>query len=130
MLFCFSVVFYFVLNIFNFNQMSLIAYAETVVDSVSTSTTTSQQQPNQIVSFLPFILVFVAMYFFMIRPQQKKYKQMQEMISKISIGDKVITTGGIVGTVAEINQDNLIILTSQSKIEVLKKYVSELLGKK
>ena len=53
-----------------------------------------------IASLLPFILIFVVMYFLMIRPQSKKRKQMTEMLKNIQKGDKVITAGGIHGTVS------------------------------
>ena len=52
--------------------------------------------------FIPLILIFVIFYFFLIRPQQKKVKEHKLMVEGIKRGDKVITTGGIVGTVERI----------------------------
>ena len=52
--------------------------------------------------FIPLILIFVIFYFFLIRPQQKKVKEHKEMVEGLKRGDKVITTGGIVGTVERI----------------------------
>jgi len=52
--------------------------------------------------FIPLILIFVIFYFFLIRPQQKKVKEHKLMVESLKRGDKVITTGGIVGTVERI----------------------------
>ena len=52
--------------------------------------------------FIPLILIFVIFYFFLIRPQQKKVKEHKLMVEGLKRGDKVITTGGIVGTVERI----------------------------
>ena len=52
--------------------------------------------------FIPLILIFVIFYFFLIRPQQKKVKEHKLMVDGLKRGDKVVTTGGIVGTVERI----------------------------
>ena len=52
--------------------------------------------------FIPLILIFVIFYFFLIRPQQKKVKEHKAMVENLKRGDKVITSGGIVGTVERI----------------------------
>ena len=52
--------------------------------------------------FVPLILIFVIFYFFLIRPQQKKVKEHKLMVEALKRGDKIITTGGIVGTVERI----------------------------
>ena len=52
--------------------------------------------------FIPLILIFVIFYFFLIRPQQKKVKEHKLMVDSLKRGDKVITTGGIVGTVERV----------------------------
>jgi preprotein translocase subunit YajC len=64
-------------------------------------------QSNPLITFLPLILVFVVFYFFMIRPQMKKQKDMNAYRSSLKKGDKVITTGGIYGKVYEV-KDNYV----------------------
>jgi preprotein translocase subunit YajC len=64
-------------------------------------------QTNPLLTFLPLILVFVVFYFFMIRPQMKKQKEMNNYRSSLKRGDKVITTGGIYGKVYEV-KDNYV----------------------
>ena len=72
----------------------------------------AQSQPVQgggILSFLPFLLIMVILYFFMLRPQAKKQKEKQEMINKLNKGDKVITMGGIIGTVSGFKEKGKIV---------------------
>jgi len=57
---------------------------------------------SQFAQFIPLILIFVIFYFFLIRPQQKKVKEHKIMVESLKRGDKVITTGGIVGTVERV----------------------------
>jgi preprotein translocase subunit YajC len=64
-------------------------------------------QGNPLLTFLPLILVFVVFYFFMIRPQMKKQKEMNNYRSSLKKGDKVVTTGGIYGRIYEV-KDNFV----------------------
>ena len=66
-------------------------------------------QSNALVTFLPLLLVFVIFYFFMIRPQMRKQKEMSNYRSSLKKGDKVITTGGIYGRIHEV-KDNYVML--------------------
>ncbi|MDP6788399.1 MAG: preprotein translocase subunit YajC [Rhodospirillales bacterium] len=57
-------------------------------------------------ALLPLVLIFVVFYFLLIRPQQKKMKQHKEMLGAVRRGDKVVTGGGIIGTVTRVVDDN------------------------
>ncbi len=59
-------------------------------------------------AFLPLILIFVVFYFLLIRPQQKKAKQHREMLGAIRRGDKIVTGGGIEGTVTKVIDDGVL----------------------
>ncbi|MFL9825925.1 preprotein translocase subunit YajC [Rhodoplanes sp. SY1] len=61
---------------------------------------------EMVMSLLPFILIFVIMYFLILRPQQKRAKQHQEMIKNVRRGDSVVTSGGIVAKVTKVIDDN------------------------
>lgn len=61
---------------------------------------------NAFQAFLPLILIFVVFYFLLIRPQQKKIKQHRELLESIRRGDKVVTGGGIIGTVTKVDNEN------------------------
>ena len=56
--------------------------------------------------FIPLILIFIIFYFFLIRPQQKKVKEHKIMVSNLKKGDKVVTSGGIVGTVERVMEND------------------------
>ena len=72
--------------------------------------------------FIPLILIFVIFYFFLIRPQQKKVKEHKLMVENLKRGDKVITSGGIIGTVERIIDGDKaeISITDNVKVEVVK----------
>ena len=59
-------------------------------------------ESSGIAQFIPLILIFVIFYFFLIRPQQKKVKAHKAMVEALKRGDKVVTSGGIVGTVERV----------------------------
>ena len=61
---------------------------------------------NMLVSLLPFILIFVIMYFLILRPQQKRVKQHAEMVKNVRRGDTVVTNGGLVGKVTKVIDDD------------------------
>ena len=63
--------------------------------------------PDVFVSILPFVLIFVIMYFLIIRPQRTQMKKRGEMLAAIRRGDTVITGGGLVGKVTKVNEDDL-----------------------
>jgi preprotein translocase subunit YajC len=67
----------------------------------SEASTQSQFSPA---SFVPLILIFVIFYFLIIRPQTKKIKEHEKMVNNLKIGNKVITSGGIIGVVREIHE--------------------------
>jgi preprotein translocase subunit YajC len=66
-------------------------------------------QSNALLTFLPLLLVFVVFYFFMIRPQMRKQKEMTSYRNSLKRGDKVVTTGGIYGKIYEV-KDNYVML--------------------
>lgn len=63
---------------------------------------------------IPFVLIFAVMYFLMIRPQKKKEKLKEMMLSQLIAGDKVLTIGGIHGKIVSIKDDNIILETGDS----------------
>jgi preprotein translocase subunit YajC len=63
---------------------------------------------DMLMSLLPFILIFVIMYFLILRPQQKRVKQHQEMVKNLRRGDTVITSGGLIGKVTKVVDDDML----------------------
>ena len=72
--------------------------------------------------FIPLILIFVIFYFFLIRPQQKKVKEHKLMVENLKRGDKVVTSGGIVGSIERVlDNDKVEVAISENvKVEVIK----------
>ena len=75
-----------------------------------------------IAQFIPLILIFVIFYFFLIRPQQKKVKDHKLMVENLKRGDKLITSGGIIGTIERVvDAEKVEVLISENvKVEIIK----------
>ncbi|HEY3370786.1 MAG TPA: preprotein translocase subunit YajC [Prolixibacteraceae bacterium] len=74
-------------------------------------------EANPIMTFLPLILIIVVFYFFMIRPQMKRQKELAAFRNSIAKGDKVVTTGGIYGKVVEI-KDTVVLLQVDDNVKI------------
>ncbi len=85
-----------------------------------------------IAQFIPLILIFVIFYFFLIRPQQKRVKDHKNMVEALKRGDEIITSGGIIGTIDRIMEDDRIevIISDSVKVQVIKSTITSLLKKK
>ena len=79
---------------------------------------------EQLQSVLPFLLMFVVIYFFMIRPQQKKIKQEKEFESGLKVGDKIITKSGFHGKVSELSEGTVVIETMSGKLKIERSAIS------
>ncbi|MFY7742625.1 MAG: preprotein translocase subunit YajC [Flavobacterium sp.] len=79
---------------------------------------------ENIQSLLPFLLMFVVIYFFMIRPQQKRAKQEKEFENNLKVGDRIITKSGIHGKVAELSEGTVVIETMAGKIKMERSAIS------
>jgi preprotein translocase subunit YajC len=67
------------------------------------------QDANPFMSFLPLLLIVVVFYFFMIRPQMKRQKEVRKFRESLAKGDKVVTTGGIYGRIVEVKETSIIL---------------------
>jgi len=74
-------------------------------------------QPNAFMTFAPLILIIVVFYFFMIRPQMKKQKEIAAFRNSLQKGDKVVTTGGIYGKILEL-KDNYVLLQIDDNVKI------------
>ena len=84
-----------------------------------------------IAQFIPLILIFVIFYFFLIRPQQKRVKDHKLMVENLKRGDEIITSGGIIGTIEKIMEDDRIevIIGEGVKVQIIKSTITSLLKK-
>ncbi|HZH52549.1 MAG TPA: preprotein translocase subunit YajC [Microvirga sp.] len=87
---------------------------------------------EMILQFVPFILIFVIMWFLIIRPQQKRVKAHQEMIKNVRRGDTVVTSGGIIGKVTKVTEDSADIeveIAEGVKVKVARAMISDVRSK-
>ncbi len=82
-------------------------------------------------SLIPFLLIFVVMYFLLIRPQQKRVRQQQEMLKSIVRGDKVLTSGGIIATVLKVinDQELEVEISDGVKVRLMRTMVADVLNR-
>ena len=81
--------------------------------------------------FIPLILIFIIFYFFLIRPQQKRVKDHKTMVEALKRGDEVITSGGIIGTVERVMEDDRIevLIGESTKVQIIRSTITSLLKK-
>jgi preprotein translocase subunit YajC len=86
---------------------------------------------DPIMQFLPLILIFVVFYFLLIRPQQKRAKAHKELIKNVRRGDRVVTSGGIIGNVTKVLNDTEVMLEIAEgvRVRVLRGTISEVMAK-
>ena len=84
-----------------------------------------------IAQFIPLILIFVIFYSFLIRPQQKRVKEHKSMVESLKRGDEVITSGGIIGKVERVMEDDRIevLIGENTKVEIIRSTITSLLKK-
>jgi preprotein translocase subunit YajC len=73
---------------------------------------------NPLIQFLPFLVIFGIFYLLLIMPMRKRQKKHQELLSKLTKGDRVITNGGIFGTVIEVDADVLTLRIGEPKLDI------------
>jgi len=69
-----------------------------------------------LLQFLPIILIFAVFYMLLIRPQQKRQRELQETISQLKAGDRIVTTGGVIGTITTVRDTSFLIRSADKSI--------------
>ena len=83
---------------------------------------------SSITNFVPFIFIFVIMYFVLLRPQMKRQKDQQRLVSALKTGDRVVTNGGIHGLISNVKDTTVIVKVADNvKIEIEKTAVTTVL---
>lgn len=91
----------------------------------------ARPQGNMLTALVPFILVFVIFYVLIILPSRKKQKKHQDMVEALKPGDKIVTTGGIYGTVMGTQKDRVELkISANVKIDVTRNAIGVILGDK
>jgi preprotein translocase subunit YajC len=88
-----------------------------------------QPGPNPLINLAPIVAIFVIFYFLLIRPQQKQQKDHEQMLKNLKAGDKVLTTGGLYGTITGFKGDDLEVQFSQAvKLTVARSAVANVVS--
>lgn len=106
---------------------TVTAFAEEAASSQSTGSSDVNPTTQLLTSIIPFAIALVLLYLILLRPQQKKEKQAQQMRENVRVGDEVCTAGGIVGIVLRVTEDTVVLETGgdRSKIRVKKWAIHE-----
>lgn len=89
-----------------------------------------QEGGNPLTMFVPLILIFVVFYFFLIRPQKKKEETRKKMISAVTKNDRIVTIGGIHGTVTQVDESSVLAqVDSNTKLRIDKNAIASVVGK-
>jgi preprotein translocase subunit YajC len=103
------------------------------ISTAYAQTTTAAAEPGlmgNLTTFAPLILMFVVMYFLMIRPQQKRQKELRAMMDALAKGDEVVTAGGVLGRVVKVNDTYVTIeVSANTELVVQKSAITTLLPK-
>jgi preprotein translocase subunit YajC len=87
-------------------------------------------QQNAFTAFLPLLLIFVVFYFLLIRPQQKKLKEHRAMLTALRRGDRVVTTGGIIGLVTKVEEREVIVeIADGVRVHVARDMIASVVSK-
>jgi preprotein translocase subunit YajC len=102
-----------------------------VTEAFAQGTTGAAGGSDLLLSLLPFVFIFIILYFMIIRPQQRRVKQHQEMIGNLRRGDTVVTGGGFIGKVARVVDDSevLVDLTEEVRVRVVRSTIIEVRSK-
>jgi len=95
--------------------------------TAAASTAPAQSQGSPFGLVVPMVLIFVIMYFMMIRPQSQQRKRQAKLLETLKSGDKVVTASGIVGVVVTVKDKTVSLRSSDAKMEVTKSSVTEIL---
>jgi preprotein translocase subunit YajC len=109
--------------------MADVLYAQTTASTTTASSAPASSSPMaMITSFAPFIIIAVLFYVLMIAPQNKERKKKEEALNAIQRGDRILTRGGVYGTVADIKEQILTVKVAENvKIEVDKNFVESVI---
>ncbi len=107
--------------------MSLLSFF--ISDALAENGAAASQQPG-ILGFLPLIIIFIIFYFLLIRPQSKRAKEHRNMVSSLSTGDEVVTNGGLLGRIEELDENFVTLeIADNVRVRVQRNAVGSLMPK-
>jgi preprotein translocase subunit YajC len=112
----------------DFLNTLMLAMASPTAGSAGAGASSSWQ--GTVAGFMPFVLMIVIMYFLLIRPQQKKAREHQELLNQLKAGDRIVTNGGLYGTITAVHERTFLVKVADNVVvEVSRVAVTTVLGK-
>ncbi len=108
------------------------AYASETVSSAATAVGATQSAGSLAMTFAPLVLVFIIFYLFLVRPQQKGMMEFQKLVAGLRRGDRVVTTGGIIGTITKVETNApevMVEIAEGVRVRVQRGAIAEVLAK-
>ncbi len=101
-----------------------------ISDAMAEGAAATGSTEGSLMSLIPFILLFVIFYFFLIRPQSKRVKEHKNMLTTLGKGDEVVTNGGILGKIVSINDEFVTVeIATNTEVKLQKQYIASLMPK-
>jgi preprotein translocase subunit YajC len=97
-----------------------------IILAMGPATKPGQEPPPAWTSMVPLVLLVVVFYFVLIRPQQKRTKEHQQLLKTVKPGDKVVTSGGVLGTIITVKEKTVTLRSADSKFEITKSAIAEI----
>ncbi len=101
-----------------------------ISDAMAEGAAATGSTGGSLMSLIPFVLLFVIFYYFLIRPQSKRVKEHKNMLTTLGKGDEVVTNGGILGKIVAINDEFVTVeIASNTQVKLQKQYIASLMPK-
>ena len=97
-----------------------------VILAMGPSPQPGQKPPPAWTTMVPLVLLFVVFYFVLIRPQQKRSKEHQQLLKTVKPGDKIVTSGGVLGVVITVKEKTVTLRSADAKLEITKSAIAEI----
>ncbi len=111
----------------SFSKISDIFVTSVEAQATTTASAGTPQQPNPLVSMVPFFLIFIIFYFFLIRPQKKKMQEEQKLLEALKKGDEIFTKSGMLGTIWALNDKVVTLEVADGvKVKILRGHIGGL----
>lgn len=101
-----------------------------ISDAMAEGAAATGSTEGSLMSLIPFVLLFVIFYFFLIRPQSKRVKEHKNMLTTLGKGDEVVTNGGILGKIVSISDEFVTVeIATNTQVKLQKQYIASLMPK-
>ena len=118
------------LNITHYINTAIDAVLNVIISNVHAEEASRASQNAGIIDFVPLILIFVVFYFMLIRPQMKRTKEHKALVEALAKGDEVITNGGLVGRVADLGENFVLVeVAAGTEVKIQRQAVTTILPK-